>query len=104
MQRNVKQPKSTKGWLREQIELGQRFLKKLEYLAPMLIGGLQFSPNHEKLREVRELAKRFVMALLDLRTVAGGRLAQQDVTEITKILNDGSEKLERIIQRIKEEK
>jgi len=87
-----------------QAKFGQKFMEKLEFLAPMLIGGTQFSPNHEKLRQIREPAKRFVMALLDLRAAARDRLAQQYATEITKILNDGSEKLEKIIRRIKEEK
>jgi len=93
-----------KTFFEEQVKFGQKFMKKLEFLAPMLIAGAQFSPNHEKLRQIREPAKRFVMALLDLRAVARDRLAQQYATEITKILNDGSEKLEKIIQRIKEEK
>ena len=87
-----------KDFFKEQAKLGQRFLKKLEYLAPMLIGVVPFGPNHEKLRQIKEPAKRFLMALLDLRTVAGDRLTQQNITEIAKILKDGSEKLEKIIQ------
>jgi len=93
-----------KDFFKEQVKFGQTFLKKLEYLAPMLIGEAQFSPNHEKIRQIREPAKRFVMALLDLRTVARDRLTQQNVTEIVKILRDGSERLERIIQKTKEKK
>lgn len=93
-----------KTFFEEQVKFGQKFMKKLEFLAPMLIGGAQFSPNHEKLRQIREPAKRFVMALLDLRTVARDRLTQQNVTEISKILKDGSEKLEKIIQETKEKK
>ena len=93
-----------KTFFEEHVKFGQKFMKKLEFLAPMLIGGAQFSPNHEKLRQIREPAKRFVMALLALRAVTINRLAQQYAPEITKILNDGSEKLEKIIQRIKEQK
>lgn len=93
-----------KAFFREQVEFGQRFLKKLEYLAPMLIGVPQFSPNHEKLHQIREPARRFVTALLDLRTAAKDRLTQENVTEITKILKDGSEKLEKIVQKTKEKK
>ncbi len=88
-----------KVFFREQVEFGQRFLKKLEYLAPMLIGMAQFGPNHEKLCHIREPARRFLMALLDLRTTARDRLTQENVTEIIKILKDGSEKLERIIEK-----
>ena len=91
-----------KEFFKEQVELGQQFFKKLEYLAPMLIGAAQFSPNHEKLHQIRELARRFVTALLDLRTVARDKLTQQNITEVTKILKDGSEKLEQIIQKTKE--
>ncbi len=93
-----------KDFFKEQVKFGQSFLKKLEYLAPMLIGVSQLCPNHEKLRQIREPTKRFVMALLDLRTVERDRLTQQNVTEITKILKDGSEKLEKIIQKTKEKK
>jgi len=93
-----------KDFFKEQVKFGQTFLKKLEYLAPMLIGEAQFSPNHEKIRQIREPAKRFIMALLDLKTVARDRLTQQNVTEIAKILKDGSEKLEKIIQKTKEKK
>ena len=93
-----------KDFFKEQVKFGQTFLKKLEYLAPMLIGEAQFSPNHEKIRQIREPAKRFIMALLDLKTIARDRLTQQNVTEIAKILKDGSEKLEKIIQKTKEKK
>jgi len=93
-----------KDFFKEQVKLGQRFLKKLEYLAPLLIGVAQFGSNHEKLRQIREPAKRFVIALLDLRAVVRDRLTQQNVTEITKILKEGSEKLEKIIQKTKETK
>jgi len=93
-----------KDFFKEQVKFGQTFLKKLEYLAQMLIGEEQFSPNHEKIRQIREPAKRFIMALLDLKTVARDRLTQQNVTEIAKILKDGSEKLEKIIQKTKEKK
>jgi DNA-binding PadR family transcriptional regulator len=93
-----------KVFFREQVEFGQKFLKKLEYLAPMLIGVGQFGPNHERLSQVREFTRRFVMALLDLRTATGGRLTQGHVQEITKILKDGSEKLEKIVQETKEKK
>jgi len=93
-----------KDFFKEQVKFGQTFLNKLEYLAPMLIGEAQFCPNHEKIRQISEPAKRFIMALLDLRTVARDRLTQQNVTEIAKILRDDSEKLEKIIQKTKEKK
>lgn len=93
-----------KDFFKEQVKFGQTFLKKLEYLAPMLIGEAQFSPNHEKIRQIREPAKRFILLLLDLKTVARDRLTQQNVTEIANILKDGSEKLEKIIQKTKEKK
>lgn len=102
--RNYVLTEEGEAFYREQIELGQRFLKKLEYLAPMLIGVAQFGSNHEKLSQVREQARRFVMALLDLRTAARDRLTQENVTEIIEILKDGSERLERIVQQAKEEK
>ncbi|UCE95859.1 MAG: PadR family transcriptional regulator [Candidatus Bathyarchaeota archaeon] len=88
-------------FFKEQLELGQEFLRKLEYLAPMLIGVSYSGPNQEKLRQIREPARRFIMALHDLRIVARDRLTQQNVAEIIKILEDGSDRLEKIIRKIK---
>ena len=86
----------------KQITFGKKLLKKLEFLAPILVGGFQFDPNDEKiLSGVREPAKRVVMALLDLRTMNGYQLTEQDANEIEAILNKSADKLEEIVKRVK---
>ncbi len=91
-----------KTFFEEQVKFGQKFLKKLEFLAPMLVGGFQFDINHENFRDVRESAKRAVKTFIDLRAAIKGNLAKQDAEEIAKILNDCAEKLQKIARRIKE--
>jgi len=90
-----------KTFFEEQVKFGQKFLKKLEFLAPMLVGGFQFGINHENFRDVRESAKRAVKTFIDLRAAMKGNLAKQDAEEIAEILNDCAEKLEEIARRIK---
>lgn len=91
-----------KTFFEEQVKFGQKFLKKLEFLAPMLVGGFQFGINHENLRGVRGPAKRVVKTFIDLRAAMKDNLTKQDAEEIAEILNDCSKKLEKIAQRIKE--
>jgi DNA-binding PadR family transcriptional regulator len=91
-----------KTFFEEQVKFGQKFIKKLEFLAPMLVGGFQFGINHENLRDVRGSAKRVVETFIDLRTAMKDNLTKQDAEEITEILNDCAKKLEKITRRIKE--
>ena len=90
-----------KKFLSKQIEFAKSFVEKLEFLAPMLVGGFQFEVNHENLCNIRESAKRVVKTFIDLRVAMKDKLAEQDVKEITAILDDCNEKLERIAYRIK---
>ena len=90
-----------KGFLRAQAKFGERFRKKLEFLAPALVGGFHFGINSEELRKIREPARRFVMAVLDLRMTLGEDLSDQTVEEVARILNEGAEKIEAITERIK---
>ena len=91
-----------KKFFEEQVKFGQKFLKKLEFLAPMLVGGFQFGINHENLCDVRGSAKRVVKTFIDLRATMKDNLTKQDAEEIAEILNDCSKKLEKIARRIKE--
>ncbi len=91
-----------KIFFEEQVKLGQKFFKKLDYLVPMLIGGFQFGINHENLRDVRESAKRVAKTFIDLRAAIKGNLTKQDADEIAEILNACAKKLNKISRRIKE--
>ena len=91
-----------KAFFGKQIAFGQKLMKKLEFLAPILVGGFQFDPNEEEiLSGVRECTKRAVTALLDLRA-AKHQLTEQDRKEIERILNICADELEELVQRINE--
>jgi len=91
-----------KTFFEEQVKFGQQFFQKLEYLAPMFVGGFQFGINRQNSRGVRESMKRLVKTFVALRAAMKDNLTKQDAEEIAEILNDCSKKLEKIAQRIKE--
>jgi len=91
-----------KSFFEEQVKFGQKFLKKLEYLAPMFVGGFQFGINRQNLRDVRESGKRLVKTFVDLRAASNDNLTKQDAEEIAEILNSCAEQLEKIARRINE--
>jgi DNA-binding PadR family transcriptional regulator len=90
-------------FLNRQIEYGQDFLNKLEFLLPMLIGGLQFGPCNEKLRETRELAGQLVNAFMAIRHNLKD-LSQKDTKELAEALEECSERLEKIAQKLGEKR
>ena len=93
--------KKGERFFEEHARFGERLRKKFEFLAPMLVGGFRFSVNSEKWREIKEPARRFVTALLDLRAALQENLTERAGKEVAEILNEGAEKLEGIIERIK---
>jgi len=94
-----------KSFFERQICFGQKFMKKLEFLVPLLIGGFEFDPNAGKiLSGVREPATKVVMMLLDLRAVKQYQLTEQDAKEIEGILNKCADGLEDIVKRINDKK
>ena len=81
----------------KQIELGKDFLDKMEFLLPMLIGGLQFEPNKEKLRIVVEPARKLISTFMSIRHNLDG-LSQKDAEDIAQTLEVCSKKLEKFPQ------
>jgi len=88
-------------FLKTQEKWGEKFRKKLEFLAPALLEGFRFGINSEKLSEIKEPARRFVMALLNLRMTLAANLSDQTIKEEAEILNESAEKIEEITRRIK---
>jgi len=91
-----------KTFYEEQLKFGQKFLKKLEYLAPLLFEGFHFNTKRGNLRVVGESAKRFAKIFMDLRTAMKDNLTKQDAENIARILNDCATQLEKVAGRIKE--
>jgi DNA-binding PadR family transcriptional regulator len=91
-----------KVFFEKQVKLGHRFLTKLEYLVPILLGGFHLNTSHEHMRIPGEAAKRLAKVFIDARTTIQDRLTPQDAEKIANILNNCAEQLENIAQRIKE--
>jgi DNA-binding PadR family transcriptional regulator len=89
-------------YFKEQVTFGQKFMKKLEFLIPMLVGGFQLGANQENVHEVRASAKRVVKTFIDLRAAMQDDLTKQDAEEIAETFDHCAQKLEKILQRIKE--
>ena len=53
-------------FFKEQLLLGQKFMEKMEYLAPMFIGGFYFGKNEENLLSAKESAKRVLQTFIEL--------------------------------------
>ena len=89
-------------FLEKQIELEQGFLNKMEFLLPILIGGLPFGSSEEKLRGAIEPARRLVSALMVIRHDLD-ELSQEDAEIIVQALNECAAKLGEIAQRLSDE-
>jgi DNA-binding PadR family transcriptional regulator len=87
-------------FLEKQIALGQDFMKKMEFLAPMLIGGFQIGPNKEKLHETKEPIQKLLQALTTIHHNLD-KVSVTDAKKIAEALRDCSEKLSRIAQKLK---
>ena len=94
--------KKGEEFFEEQTKFGERLRKKLEFLAPPFFSGFWLSPHSEKLREIREPAKRFIRALLSLRRTLEENLTEQALKEVGEFLNSTAEKMEEISSKLKE--
>ena len=81
-----------------QIALGKEFMKKIEFLAPMLIGGFDLGENNKKLQAARDAAKRLLKSFIFLRQNLD-KVSETDAIELSKILTECSEKFENYIKR-----
>ena len=89
----------------KQIILGQKMLRKLEFLVPLLIGRFQFDRNDEKLLErTSEPARRIIRTLFDLRAESNYQITEQVSRDIEKILTQCANELEKVVQKIREKK
>jgi DNA-binding PadR family transcriptional regulator len=82
-------------FLEKQIEIGEELLTKIEFLLPILIGGVQFGLDEEKLQANLEPARQLISALMFIRHNQD-ELSQKDTQEINQAMNDCAKKLEQI--------
>jgi len=89
-------------FLNKQIALGQDFMDRMEFLLPMLIGGLQFGSNKEKLRGTIEPARQLVTAFMVIRHNLD-LLSQEDTEEIARALKECSNRLDQLARKFRSE-
>ena len=91
-----------KKFFEKQIAFGRDFIKRIEFLAPMLIGGFDLECNNETFHRTKESAKNLIKSFIVLRQNAD-RISEKDAEELSATLNECNNKLEKIIQRLKDE-
>lgn len=91
-----------KKFLEQQIEVAQDFMNKIEFLAPMLVGGFNLVDSNKKFLKSKELAK-LVGLFFSLRHNLD-KLSDEDAEELSAILEESSVKIEKIVQRMKNRK
>ncbi len=91
-----------RDFLSKQIQIGQDFMNKLEFLLPLLIGGFQVGCGKEKLRGTIDPARRIVRAFVTIRNNID-RLSEESEHEIAQALTGCSIKIERIALELKNE-
>ena len=89
-----------KRFLKQQIEIAKDFMHKIEFLVPMLVGGLNFEDGNKKFLKSKESAIKLVKSFISLRQNLNN-LSEKDVKELSEILDESSAKIKQIIQRTK---
>ena len=88
-------------FLQKQIAFGKDFIKRIEFLAPMLVGGFNLEDNNEKFCGSKESAKKLIQSFIYLRQNPE-KISKKDAEELAEILKDCSTKLEKIIRRLED--
>jgi DNA-binding PadR family transcriptional regulator len=96
--KKYKYTKEGKQFLKQQIETAKNFMQKIEFLAPMLVGGLNLNEN-KKFLKTKQSAKKLVRAFISLRHNLDN-LSEEDINELSELIEDCSTRIEKIIQKI----
>jgi DNA-binding PadR family transcriptional regulator len=91
-----------KKFFEKQKAFGKEFLKKMEFLAPLLVGGFDLAGDNGRFCGSKEYVKKLMKSFIFLRQNAD-RLSDNDVEELAEALKDYSTKIEKIIRRFEKE-
>jgi DNA-binding PadR family transcriptional regulator len=91
-----------KDFFKKQVLLGQKFMEKMEYLAPLFIGGFHYGINEENLLCAKESAKRILQTFIEL-DAKKETLTKENVNEIARILDNSNIELRKILDGISRE-
>jgi DNA-binding PadR family transcriptional regulator len=88
-----------KEFFKEQVRVGQKFLEKMEWLAPMLLGGFDYGSDPENLLCAKESAKRVLETFIQL-DAKKDNLTKRDIEKIAEILDNSNVQLRKIVEKI----
>ena len=95
--------KKGKQFFKQQIEVANDFMDRIAFLLPMLVGGFNFSNSNKKALLSKEAARKLGQSIISLRQNLDS-LSEEDVEELSEILEESTNKIEKIVQRVKNEK
>ena len=87
-------------FFKQQIGRNQDFMRKMEFLTPIFVGGLQLEPNQEKRVRIREPTQKLLQSFLSI-TNNLEKLSEKDANEVSEVLRECSERLETIARNSK---
>ena len=88
-----------KEFFKEQVRVGQKFLEKMEWLAPMLLEGFDYGTDRESLLCAKESAKKVLETFIEL-DARRKHLTEQNIKEIVRILDNSNSQLKKIVEKI----
>jgi len=91
-----------KRFFENQIAFGKEFIKKIEFLAPMLVGGFDLAGDNGRFRGSKEYVKKLMKSFFFLRQNAD-KLSDKDAEELVEVVKVCSLRLDKIIKRLEEE-
>jgi len=90
-----------KRFFEKQVAFGKAFIKRIEFLAPMLVGGFDIEADNERFRKTTDSAKNLLKSFIIIRQNSD-TLSEKDVEELSVILNDCNNKITKIVNKIKD--
>jgi DNA-binding PadR family transcriptional regulator len=88
-----------KIFFKQEVTFGQKFMEKMECLAPLFIECFEFGTCDQNLKNAKESAKRLLQTFIEIETKKH-QLTKRNIVQITQILDDSKIKLSKIIQDI----
>jgi DNA-binding PadR family transcriptional regulator len=92
-----------KKFFKQQVDAGKAFIERIEFLAPMLVGGFNLECNNNKFFPSKETVQKLVKSFIFLRQNFDN-VTEEDAKELSEVLEDGYVTVEKIVQRIKNKK
>jgi DNA-binding PadR family transcriptional regulator len=87
-----------KQFLKKQVEAAKEFMTKIEFLAPLLVGGFNLEED-KRFSKPKQSAKKLVKSFILLRKNLDN-LSEEDIKKLSDILEESSTKIEEIVQGI----